>query len=58
MHLMSALINNQAFVPAVLLMSVFEQRLSFQMSLNVGEGSMVLQAAQQVYDRTLVGIIG
>ena len=52
MHLMSA------FVPAVLLMSVFEQRLSFQMSLNVGEGSMVLQAAQQVYDRTLVGIIG
>ena len=48
----------QAFIQAFLLMSVYEQRLSFPMLQNAGGGLEVLQSHQRVHGRASVRIHG
>ena len=48
----------QAFIQAVLLMLVFEQRLSFRKLKNADGGLKVLQAPQRAHDKAPVGVRG
>ena len=46
-------VNKQAFIQALLLMPIFEQRLSFQMLQHADRGLEALQAPEWVHDRAL-----
>ena len=51
-------IDVQAFNQAILLISVFQQRLSFPMLQNAGGDREMLQSPQRVHGRALVRIYG